>query len=302
MGGSGSSGGSGTQTTKNQIAPELKPLFGQTGTELMRLQGMAPMDPFLGVNPQQIPGATPGQMDILGAQRTRAFGEPLTTQEQQAQMLAGNFGQMRAPEQSAYNLSQNFGQLRMPENFGLLQAAEFAGGPMGSAPATQAAMAAVRDPVLNDLALAGLGNSTAVGSNLGAAYAPILAQEMAIKAGIIPQLFGLGQNLRGGDIAAGGLQAGLGERMRAGDVAGAQRLAQLGATVADRQSQLLSEYGTSEEATRKIAEAQQAAAYQDFLRRQQISQSLTTGLLSSFPNIGGSQVTRTNQSGGGTAK
>ena len=149
-----------------------------------------------------------------------------------------------------------------PESQALAQIGQLTGGPLGSSPATIAAMNAVRNPVLNDLALAGLGNSDAIGSNLAAAYSPILAQEMAQRAAVVPQL------------------------------------ANIGNTLANRQSQLLGEYGAGEEQVRGIEEARGQATMQDFLRRQGLFTDFTTGLLSGgFPKIGNS-VTKSSGSSG----
>src|SRR3972149_1528788 len=100
MGGGGSRGG-GTSTTTNEIPAELKPLFAQTGQTLQELQpqisGQFPE--FFGANPQQIPGVTPGQMDIIAAQRARAFGMPYSGPElaalgQAQQFMDVPFGQL----------------------------------------------------------------------------------------------------------------------------------------------------------------------------------------------------------------
>jgi hypothetical protein len=224
-------GGGPSSSTTQKIPKELRPLFEQTGQFLTGLQPeiVGQAGQFFGDQTQQIPGLTSGQQDIMALQRQRAFGNPMTAPEQQA-------------------LDQiNF----------------LTGGPLGSSPATIAAMDAVRNPVLNDLALAGLGNSDAIGSNLAGAYAPILAQEQAMRAGVIPQLTGLGN------------------------------------TLANRQSNLLSEYGASEEQGRGIEEARGQATLQDLLRRQGLFTDFTTGILGGFPKIGS---TKTTSSGGGIGK
>jgi len=99
-----------------------------------------PLDEFLFPRPQQIPGFNPAQQSVLGRQGQRAFGSFISPQEQQAQQLAGGFGQLRFPEASALGLSQNFGGLRFPELLGLGQIGQFAGGEIGQSPATLAAM------------------------------------------------------------------------------------------------------------------------------------------------------------------
>jgi hypothetical protein len=158
-------------------------------------------------------------------------------------------------------------------------------------------MSAAREPILNDLAMAGLGRSGAIEPALSAAYAPILAEEMRTRAAMVPQLLGLGQTLRGGEISGANLQSQIGERLRQGDVQGAMMLANLGETETGRESKLLGEAATSEEAVRQLEAQQFEAAIQDVLRRQAIALSLTTGVLGGFPAISGS-TTRTSTSGG----
>ena len=260
-----------------------------------------PLDEFLFPRPQQIPGFNPAQFGILGRQQQRAFGPSIAPQETEAQRLAGGFGQLRGPEASALGLSTGFGGLRFPELAALGQIGQFAGGPIGSSPVTQAAIQAARAPVLNQLALAGLGTSGAVGTELAGAFAPILAQEVAIRAGVIPQLLGLGQQLRGGDINAASLQAQIGERLRAGDIQGANLLAQQGQTLDLRESRRLGEFGATAEQQRTLQQQQQEAIFNDFLRRQGIGNRLSTGLLGGFPaGLGQGAVTTTE--GGGASK
>ena len=230
MGGGGSKS---SGSSSASIAPELKPLFKQTGTTISNLQPDAAsgFSQFFQPNVQQIPGFTPGQEAISQFQGQRAFGSPL------------NFLDAAS----------------------LAQLNELTGGPLGQSPATIAAMQAVREPVLNDLALAGLGNSSAVGSDLGSAFAPILAQEQALRFQSVPLL----QNLSN--------------------------------TAENRQSQFLSEFGATEEARRGIEEARGQAALSDFLRRQGLGSEFTTGILGNFPSITGG-TTSTKTSGGGLFK
>lgn len=384
MGGSKGGGGS-TSTSEASIAPELRPLYKQTGEMVQRLQGFKPgafsgdmsslpgsvLDEFLFAQPQFIPQATPGQQAILGRQRQRAFGPAITPQERVSQLFSGTlgrlrptevgaidntstlgsmrpeeaaaagigtgFGKLRFPEAGALNLSSRFGDLRFPEFAALQQIERFTGGEIGESPVTKAAMASIRPKVLNELALAGLGTSGAVGSDLAAAYAPIVAQEIATRAQVIPQLTQLGQQLRGGDIQAANVQASIGQALRTGDVTQAQQLitignaaragnaqaaqilaqigqaqrtgdlataknlAELGATLASRESALLGEAATSEEGARQLEAQQYEGITQDMLRRQQIAQQLVTGVLGGFPAISGQTVT-TRGGGGATGK
>jgi hypothetical protein len=136
---------------------------------------------------------------------------------------------------------------------------------------------------LNDLALAGLANSDAVASNLTAAYAPILAQEMAIRAGVIPQLGQMGASQRAGLLSAAQLQGQLGQQGRGGEQFAANFLGQLGQGIEQRQGQRLGEYSAAEEAQRQIQAQRGQAAYNDFLRQINAASTLSTGLLGQAP-------------------
>ena len=238
--GGGSGGGGSTESTQQaSIAPELQPLMGQTGAIVSNIQHDYAW-PFMlneafNPNPQQIPGFTPVQEDIGNFQRMRAFTPVLNSSEQAAQQ-------------------------------GLM---DLTNSPFGEAPWTKAAMQAARTPILNDAALAGLGNSDALVSNLGSAYAPILAQEEQQRWQAIPQLQNLGQ------------------------------------TQANRESQYLGELGTTEEKRRAITEARNAALFNDFMRRQGLSSDFTNRVLGGFNvNAGGTTTSSTtsNQSSKGGGK
>ena len=328
-------GGMQTQQVSTQMNPELRPLYGDTANLVRYVQQeMADKDVFWDMQlpqTQQIPGLTPEQQAITGTQFNRAMSPWETGYDVAGTNYAGSLGQLRGPESTALSGSQGFGNMQDPElwaiqnsqNFGALRAPEygamnqigyFTGGELGQSPATRAAMKAVRDPVLNDLGLAGLGNSGAVETELSAAYAPILAQEMALRSGAINQLTALGAQQRMGDIQAGQLQAGVGGAMRQGDVAGGQLQAQIGEALrrgdtataqwlqqqgqimTQRGSTLLGEAFQGQEAARGIAEAQGEAEYKDFLRRQALASEYSTGVLGGIPSTLGQ---RTTMSGGG---
>jgi len=205
---------------------------------------------------QNIPGLTPEQQNIQGMQMSRATGDPMTSQEGRAQQIASGFGQLTNPEQQAID-----------------QVNYLTSGPLGSSPATQAAMAAARTPALQDMALAGLGNSDAVGSNLTAAYAPILAQEMQLRGQVIPQL------------------AGIGSRQVQGNMAETDFLKNLGTTLSGRQSGLMGEAFAGQEAGRQIGAQQGEAEYNDFLRMLNAASGVSTGILGQFPLAASSKST-----------
>ena len=266
MGGSG--GGKQTTNTSNTIAPELSPLFQNTADLITNLQpGIGnQFGQFFGNQAQQIPGFTGGQQQLSDVQFARAMsGNPLSAYEMQAANYGAGAGGATAPEQAA-----------------LAQISQLQNTPFGTLPTTQAAIAAARNPALNELAAAGLGNSDAIGTSLAGAYAPIYAQEMAFRQQAVPQLANIG-----GAMAARGL-------------AGAQLENQIGAMGQQRYSDLINQSMGSQEQMRQIGEAQGAANLQDLLRRQGLGTQFTTGILSGFPALSGtSSVTRTT---GGQSK
>lgn len=304
-GGAGTGGGSSLVTPGDRQANQLAQGFGQ-------LRGPE----------QQALGLASGFGNITGAEQT-GLG------------IAGGFGNLRAAEQAGLGFAgqQGSGGFNFAEQAALGQINRFTGGEIGQSPATQAALAAIRAPIQNDLALAGLGNSGEVGSALAAASAPILAQELQARASVIPQLAGLGQTIRGGqqfasqafqrageaqragDVQTAGMfqRAGeaqradnvqaaqmfqrAGEAQRVGDIQSAQFLSAQAEQLVQRESTLLSELGTSEEANRALAAQQAEAQQRDFQRQQALISSLTTGILGGFPSSLGSTTTG-SQSGG----
>ena len=230
-------GGGGTTTTSTQatIAPELRGLFSQTGDLLQGLQmgeeTGSVLDQFMQSFPQFIPQASQGQRDIMGRQRERAFGSMMT----------------------------------LPEQYAMMQSNELVGGPIGSSPATQAAMAAATPGIENQMEMAGLGRSGALPQALASAYGPIVAQEIAGRQAMVPQFLNLGK------------------------------------TLTERESTLLGEAGTSEEANRQLMAQQAQADTQDMLRRQNLAQSFITGVLGGFPTVTG-QTGISKTSGGSAGK
>ena len=281
------------------------------------------------------------------------FGQLKDTERFGLGQSAG-FGELRGPEGSALDSATRFSDFRMPEIAALLQANELTGGPIGSSPATQAGIAAITPRIQNEMAMAGLGRSGALPEALASAYGPIVAQEIAGRQAIIPQLAAMGQAQRQGDITGAGMfqrageaqragdevsaqmfqrageaqragditqasqltnianaarsgsvqaaqiQAQIAQAQRTGDLEGAARLAALGDQLVKRESTLLGEAATSEEALRELAAMQFQSFQQDMLRRQQIASQLTTGILGNFPSVTGtSTVSKTSGGGGG---
>lgn len=216
--GGGSGGGGSTSTTRASIAPQLRPLFSQTAGEIMRLQNLpsTALDPFTQSQPQYIPQFSPEQNALLQFQGARAFGPVITGQEMG----------------------------------GLNQLSMLTGGEVGTSPYTQQAIQAASRPMLNELSMAGLGNSSAVSNVMSEAALPYIGKELDYRMQSVPMLMGLGQTLSG------------------------------------RQSALLGEYGQGLGAQQDLAAQQAEANFNDFLRRQAISQQLTTGVLGTLPTTG----------------
>lgn len=131
---------------------------------------------------------------------------------------------------------------------------QLTGGPIGSSPDTLAAMRAyqqnVAPTIASSLAATGGGRGgadvAALTQGETTAYAPLIQQEVANREAAIGQLTGLGN------------------------------------TLANRQQTDLSTALTAEGMPRQIAQAQDDAAYQDFLRRSGLIQQFTLGPLQTF--------------------
>jgi hypothetical protein len=249
--GSGSTQASNSQT---QYPVQLQPLIQTTGDTLRNAQtnvvngtwgadaqGNSLLQQSFAPHPQDIPNLTPGQQQLSQMQLGAANTDPRTPEQIAA---AGQVGQSNN-QIAAMNWQAN----------------QLTGGPLGQSPATISAMNAVRGPALNDLALAGLGNSDAVGSSTAAAYAPILAQEMQMRANVLPQYNAAAQTLQGN----------------------AQTLGGLGSQAYGQQQQNEQTAFGSQEAQRQIEAQRGQASYNDFLRQINATSGVTTGILGQVP-------------------
>ena len=160
-----------------------------------------------------------------------------------------------AGNQQAQSALETLGYGGTGTNNALSQLGYLTGGPIGSSPATQAGMAAFQQNVLptlqNELGAMGLGRSGIAGEQIQraatSAAVPLIQQEIANRQAAIPQYANVAQ-----------VGAGIGQQ-------GVQNLATasgLGTTL-----------GTQEQQT---AQAALDAPYQDWLRRQALSQGVTT--------------------------
>lgn len=236
-------GGGGRQTASSQstatIPSELSPLFSQTGTTAQQFQQAAPLAPFLAPSPFPVAGLSPTQQFAIGqlpALTQRSFGE-------------------QAGQQALLN---------------------FATGDIGQSPAVLAALDAfqstVEPRVQNQLALAGLGNSGALGQELQSAFI-----------GQLQPLF----------------QQGLQQQQAA-----ATQLADIGSRENQRVGQQI-------QLAQQLGQVQQAAEQarinqiqQDFLRRQALAEQALFGPLGQFlpTAIGQTTTSSTPSQGGGLFK
>jgi hypothetical protein len=158
---------------------------------------------------------------------------------------------------------------------GLGQLGQLTGGPIGSSPATQAGMQAFQQNVLptlqNELGAMGLGRSGIAGEQIQrastSAAVPLIQQEIANRAASVPQY---------ANIAQAGAQIGQQDVQNMGTAAG------LGTSLGSTQQQL--------------AQSAYDQPYQDYLRRQALSQSVTG--LGGTPYQAGLSQTSTSPSPG----
>jgi hypothetical protein len=140
------------------------------------------------------------------------------------------------------------------QNSALGQLAQLTGGPIGSSPATQAGMQAFQQNILptlqNELGAMGLGRSGIAGEQIQraatSAAVPLIQQEIANRAAAVPQYT---------NVAQAGANIGQQQVQNMGTAAG------LGTSLGSTQQQL--------------GQSVLDAPYQDYLRRQALSQSVT---------------------------
>jgi hypothetical protein len=207
---------------------------------------------------------------------------------------------------------------------------QFIAGPLGHAPATEAAQAAFSSyqvpTITNNLALAGLGNSGAVGDAIARgeaeALTPLLQQEATNRLAATGQLGNIGGNLGGRSLTAAQIFSGLGLGQGQLQLGGANLLANIGENSAARQLQALQMQsglagqqmsegqvlasrvrGDTQAALeasgipQQLAEQISTAAFNDFLRRQGLAEAATLQPVgSSLPRMIGST---TSSSGDG---
>jgi hypothetical protein len=202
-----------------------------------------------------------------------------------------------------------------PEQDALAQLAYFTSGQLGQAPATLAAQDAFASYMIPEieqsLALAGLGRSGAVGESIARgekeALVPFLTAEMenrlratgmtsdigaAQKARELQAsqvMSGIGANVGQQALQGASIQAQLGTAAGQQQLQAAQQAAQIGQWQTDQGQELLAQARTDAAAaleaagmSREIAAQQAEAAYQDFLRQQNLSSSASISPVSSI--------------------
>lgn len=180
----------------------------------------------------------------------------------------------------------------------------FMSGPVGQSPVLQQAVdqfKALTMPVIqNQFALQGLGNSPALGQaigvSMGNALVPLISEDMKNRLSAInlaqQRVGGAGQlqlgqqeldqmaALRGAQVAdasAGRQLQSLGLAGQFGAASGNQ-MSDLSNQLRQRQELSLSAYGSAGEAQRNVRQQAYDSAYQDYLRRQALSEASSTGL------------------------
>lgn len=190
-------GQSGKSTTTNAaqplIDPTVQPLVASSAEKFLQAQNQAPdLATLLSPSPQQIPGQTPVEQLLASLQLGVATpANPL--------------------DATSYATS--------PEQDALSQIAQLTGGPIGSSPATLEAIKALetqytqqtQPTIQNQMMLAGLGNSGALGESLArarsgvsAAEVPLFQQEIQDRMNAVNALSGIGGTLaqrQAGDVS-----------------------------------------------------------------------------------------------------
>lgn len=160
-----------TQSIPIEIPEELKPLISQTAEQITNLQRRHPLSSLFNFSPQPITGLSDVERGLYG-QQVKMAGLPATT----------------APELAA-----------------LEQINALTSGPIGSSPATLAALQNFeqmsKPGIEQDLALSGLARAGAlpdvVSGARSAALLPMFQQEIQNRANVIPQLSGIGNTIAG---------------------------------------------------------------------------------------------------------
>lgn len=203
MGSGGSSGqGTVTQGATPQIPAELRPLIKQSAAGITAAQKAQPLSDLFNPMVQNVPDLTPLQQLLI--QRQVGFALP-----------GGNAGSALTPNMptgGSMTDTSGLGSASSPELASLMQLMQTTGGPVGSSPTTQQGMGVLENQfnqttlptIQNQLALAGLGNSGAVGRSIGdarsgvaAATTPLLQQEVQNRMQSAQQLQQLGGTLAG---------------------------------------------------------------------------------------------------------
>ena len=232
MGGGGSKGGGGgttTTTSQPNVPPEITALMRFVTPDVQQAFTQSPLSGFTGANPMQVPGLTP----------------------QQQAAVDFSAGAVNQPT------------LQSPEALALMNLASLSSGPIGSSPATTEAMksweATTGEQIKNQLAMAGIGRSGALATDLGvarsAAHAPLLQQEIANRLGTVDPLARLGQTMESRPIGRQQTAFDMGEMLR------------------------------------QISQAQAQAGQADYLRRQGIAESIAGGVTGAGPQTWGQSGT-----------
>ena len=279
-------GGGQTATTTQSIPDELTPLVSGSAESVLGLQGALPIGQFA----QNFPKGVAGPSNL----QTAAWENIPSLYETQPALGAAFGGYALAPEIASQPLSRPEAETAQQS---LVEG--LVGGQIGSSPATKAGMEAWRQSVLpqvqNQASLAGLGNSgpllQAVGASGSQAFFPLIQQEIENRMRTAGQILpGMAQSETFRELEPRR------ETLNA-LLTGAQGLNQLGGTMFDQQLAALDAAQKAGGAQRDIVGEQNAAAFEDFLRLQNLSQSALSPVMSSFPSLLGSQTKQNKEIG-----
>jgi hypothetical protein len=287
--GGGSKGTTSTvQGATPMVDPTMQPLIAQSAARFANAQNLAPgLETLLSPTPQQIPGQTPAEQMFMNAIFAAATGGADSTPYANTyeRMAAGLMPQLATPAGS--RIMEWAGAPEMQAMDQINKMLTDANAPIGSSPATLQAKQALEDQyknetlptIQNQMMLAGLGNSGALGesiararSGVAAAEVPLLQQEIANR--LQTQQFGtqqyenIGQNLD--------------TRRQQGIMNAITQLTGLGGTTSNRQDQRLNQALGAAGQPRELQTQQEQANFLDQQRIQAMIEQLTMGPLNIF--------------------
>lgn len=255
---------------KPQIPDELKPLITNSANQIMALQNLLPLTGFA-INTPQLT-ADLSNLQKYALERTPELG----------MMEPGYLGSQATmatiPELTSRPVNVPFSEMQARQGVNWLT-----NGPLGTAPATVAGMESwenmVKPQVQQELALAGLGRSGALGTAMAKsrteAAVPLLQQEIENRMAVLPILQEISKMEQGREIYPR-------EQTVKALSDSANMMRQLGDSTFNQQLKGIITQLQAGEIPRDVAEQQFERAYNDFLRLQALSEAATLGVFGSL--------------------